>query len=231
MESTTSEVGIVAAASEKHCDLHDPARLVIAELQHRVRNVLSLVQCLANQTQSTTVDGYRRALIARIANLSDAYELVERTKGSPVLLTELMQRTLKPYMSSLEDRIDASGPEVELDPHLALPLHMVFHELATNASKHGAFGALSGRVQIRWELCLNGADQKLALQWVECDGPEVTEPRHVGFGLALLKSVMANATVDLDFAPAGFVCRMLIVMRAPGECAEWRLANSVVPHP
>jgi two-component sensor histidine kinase len=183
--------------------------LLTAELQHRIRNLFTLVQCFINQTNSGTIDGYREALTERIGNLAAAHELVEHAYGHPISLVELVARTLKPYAGILEDRIQIKGPDIELGPRLSLALHMIFHELATNACKHGALTASSGRVEILWDQLFDGAGRKLAVQWSELNGPEVCEPKRKGFGLSLVTKALTNAQVELNFARTGLVCRIL----------------------
>jgi two-component sensor histidine kinase len=89
----------------------------------------------ANREQ---VNGYRAALIDRIGNLAAAHELIERARGHGISMAELVARTLKPYAETLDDRIQAKGPDIELRPQLCLALHMILYELATNACKYGA---------------------------------------------------------------------------------------------
>ena len=89
-------------------------------------------------------------------------------------------------------------------------LHMIFHELATNACKHGALASASGRVQISWDQHLDGSDRKLAIHWSELNGPEVCEPKRKGFGLSLVTKALANAQVDLNFERTGLICRLLV---------------------
>jgi two-component sensor histidine kinase len=197
-------------------DAGEPSRpdasldLLVRELQHRIRNLLTVVQCLVCQTESSTADGYRDALTGRISALSDAYGLVEGACDHRVALADLLKRTLKPYAEVRRGRIRAAGPEVVLEPPLALSLHMAFHELATNASKHGALTSTSGVVEVRWDLFLNGDDRTLAVQWREYGGPEVCKPLHKGFGLRLISKLLSGAKVEMEFAPAGLLCRLLI---------------------
>src|ERR1700754_3762274 len=166
--------------------------LVVRELQHRIRNLLTVVQCLVRQTDAPTTDEYRTALSARLANLSDAYNLIERKRFHRISLTALLEQTLKPYAGFRPDRICAGGPDVELEPKLALSLNMAFHELATNASKHGALSARCGRVEALWELVPGATGRTLAMQWRERGGPEVREPDRRGFGLRLITKVLAD---------------------------------------
>jgi two-component sensor histidine kinase len=189
----------------------DPSlNLLVGELQHRIRNLLTVVQCLVSQTVSLSAEEYRAALSVRIASLSDAYNLIDRTYAHKISLVELLEQTLKPYAAVRKDRIRAAGPDVELEPRLALSLHLVLHELVTNASKYGALTSTSGKVEVLWELLSDDSGRRLALQWRERGGPEVREPDQMGFGLRLVKKVLKNAQVGLSFDRAGFVCQMLM---------------------
>lgn len=184
--------------------------LLVRELQHRIRNLLTVVQCFVLNTEANTADDYREALTARIATLSDAYNLIESAREHRVALAELLERTLKPHSMLPSDRILLAGPDIILEPRFALSLHMIFHELATNASKHGALTSTSGVVEVIWDILTDDSNQALTVQWRERGGPEVTKPRHKGFGMRLISKVLSGAQVDMDFAPAGLVCRLLV---------------------
>jgi len=193
-----------------HSKLDASLELLVRELQHRIRNLLTVVQCFVNNTEASTADDYRVALMARIVNLSEAYNLIESARENRVSLAELLERTLMPHATLLKDRILVSGPDIVLEPRLALSLHMIFHELATNASKHGALTSTSGAVEVLWDVRSDGEDHALAVQWREHGGPEVRKPRHKGFGLRLISKVLSGAQVEMDFAPAGLLCRLLV---------------------
>jgi two-component sensor histidine kinase len=204
--SEDAEIGLNWSAQR---DEHDtPQDLLIAELQNRLRNLLTLVEFLIIHTQSDTLDRYQSALVARMRNLAEAYELIDRCNGDPISLAEVLERTLKPYAAVFEGRIHAAGPDVDLEPRLGLALHLVFHELATNACKHGALSSSSGQVEVA-----SGVDSdqtNLVIQWSESGGAEVREPQHRGFGLNLLSKILGDAKVELRFKPTGLTCRILV---------------------
>jgi len=207
MRPTISD-SLEAASAFPHLDVTHSKRdasleLLVGELQHRIRNLLTVVQCFVKNTEASTADDYRVALTARIVNLSEAYNLIERARANRVSLAELLERTLMPHATFLKDRLFAAGPDIVLEPRLALSLHMIFHELATNASKHGALTSTSGAVEVLWDVRTDGEDHALAVQWREHGGPEVREPRHKGFGLRLISRVLSGAQVEMDFPPAG----------------------------
>ena len=202
---------ISAPCRETTAILHDDVspELLVRELQHRMRNLLSVVQCFVANTEATTADDYREALAARIATLSDAYDLIESGARS-VSLAELLERTLRPHSTLPNSRILLAGPDIILGPRLALSLHMIFHELATNADKHGALTSRSGVVEVLWDFVPRGDGQALALQWRERGGPEVTKPRRQGFGMRLISKALSGAKIDVDFARTGLLCRLLV---------------------
>jgi len=193
-----------------HSKLDASLELLVRELQHRIRNLLTVVQCFVNNTEASTADDYRVALMARIVNLSEAYNLIESARENRVSLAELLERTLMPHATFLKDRILVAGPDIVLEPRLALSLHMIFHELATNASKHGALTSTSGAVEVLWDVRSDGEDHALAVQWREHGGPEVRKPRHKVFGLRLISKVLSSAQVEMDFALTGLLCRLLV---------------------
>lgn len=217
----------VAAAARDHTIAREQQEasleLLVGELQHRIRNLLTVVQCFVSQTEAATADGFRAALTARIVALSDAHNQIEQARNHHISLTELLKRTLKPYASARNSQIYAAGPDVDLDSQLALALHMVFHELATNASKHGALASATGRVEVLWDFKPEGTEWTLAVQWSECGGPNVGKPQRTGFGLRLITKMLPDAQVTIDFDRSGLICRMLIkadssqIVSAPAE--------------
>jgi two-component sensor histidine kinase len=184
--------------------------LLVGELQHRIRNLLTVVQCFVSQTEAATADGFRAALTARIVALSDVHNQIEQAPNHHISLTELLERTLKPYASARHNQIYAAGPDIKLDSRLALALHMIFHELATNASKHGALASAAGRVEVQWDFKPKGTEWTLAIQWSERGGPSVGDPGPTGFGLRLITKVLPDAQVTIEFDRSGLICRMLI---------------------
>jgi two-component system, chemotaxis family, CheB/CheR fusion protein len=161
-------------------------RTLIAELNHRVKNMLTVAISIAEQTSksTTTVDGFKAAYVERLRAMSRSYELLSRENWTDAAMHELIVQELGPFG---EARFSVAGPQVRLKPPQAMSVGMILHELATNASKYGALSQPKGHVEIEWSV--NGApgDQRLELAWNEMDGPEVVTPGRLGFGMKLIE--------------------------------------------
>jgi two-component sensor histidine kinase len=184
--------------------------LLLGELDHRVRNLLMTIEAMVRQTQSKSVEDYRAKLIDRIADLYGFYQLTSRDDHM-LGLADLLEHTTRPY-SSGGARVRAVGPDLELEPSLALALNLVFHELAANASKYGSLSSPLGRVKIEWNIHnVPDGHRKLAIVWSEHGGPEVRPPQNRGFGSRLVQMALnAYGEARLEFNRTGLACFMLI---------------------
>lgn len=188
-------------------------RLLIHELNHRVKNTLALVQALALQSLKPGRDPMRAAndFQSRLAALAAAHDLLTREQWEGATLGELVASATRP-LARERGRIDAHGPEVEVTPKAAVSIVMALHELSTNATKYGALSDPAGHVAIRWSV----VDGRLRLEWRERGGPPVTPPRSRGFGIRMIERALASdltGEVLIDFDPAGLVC----IIDAPAE--------------
>jgi PAS domain S-box-containing protein len=181
-------------------------RLLVNELNHRVKNSLATVQSIAAQTLRTATDlsSARDALEARIISLARAHDLLTDRSWAAADLAAVVQRALEPFAI---DRFDITGPSLDLSPKHALAFSLALHELATNAAKYGALSQAGGRVRVNWV----GKDHRVSLTWREVDGPPVTPPERRGFGSRLLeagiKRDLAGST-HLDYARDGVRCTL-----------------------
>ncbi|MEA3002416.1 MAG: hypothetical protein QOH81_1204 [Sphingomonadales bacterium] len=184
-------------------------RLLVNELNHRVKNTLALVQGLALQSfrDGRPAEEARAAFQERLAALAAAHDLLTRESWEGATLTQLVEGAIG-HHNEAGRRIDMAGAEVTLGPKAAVSLVMALHELATNAAKYGALSVPGGRVALRWTL--DGGD-RLRLEWRETDGPEVRPPETRGFGLRMIERALSadlGAAVHIDFEPSGLVCRI-----------------------
>jgi two-component sensor histidine kinase len=189
----------------------EDAALLLHEANHRIRNMLAMIEAVMRQTQSESVESYRAKVLSRISGFGQFHEVVGCWAGRNIAFADLLRQTMAPYCTR-ESQVCASGPDVDLQPGLALALHLVFHELATNASKYGALTLSAGRVTVGWDLhATGGAGPKLAIVWTERGGPEVTYPQRRGFGSRVItRALDGYGEVQLHFHPTGVACYMLV---------------------
>jgi two-component sensor histidine kinase/PAS domain-containing protein len=174
-------------------------RLLINELNHRVKNTLATVQSLVLQTLRGAADlaSARTAVSARIIALAEAHDLLTSRSWSGADVAEVVERAIAPFAAG---QFTVEGPSLDLPPKEALALSLALHELATNAAKYGALSRPEGRVELRWR----ARDGELHLEWRESGGPPVAPPVRRGFGTRLLEDGLSQTR--LDFAPGGVVC-------------------------
>jgi two-component sensor histidine kinase len=183
-------------------------RLLIDEINHRVKNTLGTVQSIArlSRTSARDLDQYVDAFEGRLLALSEAYNLLTENNWVGAHLDAVVKRTLAPFAGS--DRLRISGPDILLPPKLALALSATLQELSTNAAKYGAFSVASGRLQISWAVDASGP---VRLNWIESDGPQVSPPTRRGFGTKMIGSIFggeAGWSVSQEFDPAGLRCTL-----------------------
>jgi len=182
-------------------------KLLMAELDHRVKNTLANIEALVIQTslKAGTLSGFVEGLAARIQSMSKAHSLLSQSRWEGVSIHSLLMEELDPYNRE-RPAFEINGPDFVLTSKSALALSLAIHELATNAVKYGALSCAEGRVSIRWTLSENSG---LNLSWIESGGPPVSEPTHRGFGSTLIERALAMETDGksiLHYLPGGVVC-------------------------
>jgi two-component sensor histidine kinase len=209
-ELSRGEAQLAASlAKEKRATEHQ--RLLIDELNHRVKNTLATVQSMASQTLRTadTPQDAKVALETRLLALSRAHDVLTQENWEGANLTEVVSNALDPYQIHGESRLRVRGPGIRLTPRMALALAMALHELATNAVKYGALSNKSGTIEVAWAVLNGAAPPRLTLTWREEGGPLVTPPRRRGFGSRLIERTLAQdleGQVEITFPTTGVVC-------------------------
>jgi PAS domain S-box-containing protein len=199
----------VDITDRKRAELH--LRLLVNELNHRVKNSLATIQAIAGQTfhAARSLPQAQEAFSARIVALAEAHDLLTRENWEGADLLDLLGR--------LEDlhggpgRFTTEGGSVRLSPRMALSLSMALHELATNAVKYGALSTTLGQVRISWTVTPGEGHPRLVLTWTESGGPPVSPPTRRGFGSRLIERGLAaelSGEAHIDFRPDGVVCRI-----------------------
>ena len=189
----------------------DRQRILVAELDHRVKNALATVSSIVSHTGvgNRSVTDFVAALEGRVRSMAATHELLSAHWWQGVSLTELVRCELAPYAA--RNNTELSGPEVVLRAEAGQAMAMVLHELATNAAKYGALSTKKGRVSIRWNRRHNGHPPPLVLEWLESSGPPVVTPKNLGYGTSTIRDLIPyefGGSVDLEFAPEGIRCRM-----------------------
>jgi two-component sensor histidine kinase len=186
-------------------------QLILEELDHRIKNLLTMVQAMAHQSmrRADLPEAARAAFFGRLAALSRAQEILLRNGDAPVGMRELAQTALSPFGTDAQVRLE--GPMMLLPSRAAIPIAMALHELATNAVKHGALSAEGGQVDLSWSCSGEGTEPAITLAWEERGGPPPREPDRRGFGLRLVEQslpVALGGRASIAFAPEGFRCRI-----------------------
>lgn len=182
--------------------------LVLGESAHRTRNILGVVQAIISTTLKgeRSIEQARDILTSRVAALARSQQNLSG-RDATTLLGQLVAEEIEGFSG----RVTTSGPDVVLSAASAQTFALILHELATNATKHGALSRPDGHVQMTWNIDLAGAAPLLRFEWREIGGPRVELPHSSGFGLAALSQMATlsfGATPNIDFAPDGFVYRI-----------------------
>jgi PAS domain S-box-containing protein len=188
-------------------------KLLIDELNHRVKNTLATVQSLITQTARSTDDigEFQKAVEGRILALSHAHNQLSERRWGDAELNHLLRSGLEPYLA--KGNVLLSGEPVRIAPQAALMISMAVHELATNAAKYGALSSTKGSIDLSWVVEANGAGPILRLRWHERNGPPVVRPTRKGFGTRLLErgieAELGGSTLT-EFAAAGVRCEIKV---------------------
>ncbi|MCJ9702334.1 MULTISPECIES: CheR family methyltransferase [unclassified Bradyrhizobium] len=190
-------------------------RLLLAELQHRVRNTLGVVRSIARRSAETssTVEEYASHLDGRLNAFARTQAMVTRDPEGGIDLEYLVVEELLAYNAHEGERIRVSGPKVRFQAKAAETFALAIHELATNALKYGALSQPSGRVEITWRIDEGRDPAELLFEWRERGGPQVKPPPRKGFGTELLERTLAfefKGQAALAFHPAGLECSITI---------------------
>ncbi len=193
-------------------------RLLLAELNHRVGNILTVVIALTQQTlrDGEPVARLREALVGRMEALSKAYQLISHKSWGEIDLAGLVNEQLAPHLTDTARGL-VQGPPVELQPGTSVTFGLILHELATNSVKHGALSNDTGTVTVTWSLAEAADAAFLELSWQEHGGPRARKPTRQGFGSQLIQGQVTHAlggTLAQSYAPEGYSALLRIPMDA-----------------
>ncbi|GLK54880.1 PAS domain S-box-containing protein [Methylopila capsulata] len=196
--SVSRDITALKDSEERH-------KLLAAELNHRIKNLLTLVQAIVGQTLRAGGDAARAfhaQISERLVALAKAQDSLMKTTSAEADLDALARSVLMPH--GLEERVRVEGPPVRLADRAAMAFALAVHELATNATKYGALSTESGRVEITWRF----EDGLLRFEWRESGGPPVSPPTRRGFGSHVIERALSgylSGEAKIDYRPEGVV--------------------------
>jgi len=188
------------------------------EVDHRAKNVLTVVQSLVRLTRAPNIEKYVTAIEGRINALARSHVLLSMSHWQGADLSEILEKELSPYNTTANERFTIEGPPTLLNPAAAQSLTLVFHELATNAAKYGSLSTPEGRLTVKFEL----HSGTVVLHWLEQGGPSVKVPKSIGFGTTLISISMKNLQGEAEFnwGYGGMKCKLTMPRQEEPEKAN-----------
>ena len=206
-------VGIVRDITERR-QAHDREQILAREVDHRAKNLLTVVQSIVQLTRADGFDQFRSAVSGRIQALARAHSLLAASRWEGADLSTLVDEELAPF-AGVARRIHVEGPPVKLRPAAAQSVALILHELITNAVKYGALSVDGGLVDLQWRL-VRADEECLGLRWCERGGPAVQAPDHRGFGTTVIRASVERqlgGKLQYDWSVEGLRCDIWLPAR------------------
>ena len=235
---------VTDAAAQERASANERQELLIAELNHRVRNILGLIRGLVAQTKSgvESTEDFAAVIGGRIQALARAHDQITVKSWGPGALLDLLTAEFDAYIEDSADRVRLEGPDALLEPQAFSTVALVIHEMVTNAAKYGGLKEKVGRVEVRWSFDM---DDRLVIRWAEQGGPAVQVPQRRGFGSTIIERSIPyelKGEAELQYALAGVKARFVVPAAyvtlantkqtapgtEPGERAEGRLTGEAL---
>jgi light-regulated signal transduction histidine kinase (bacteriophytochrome) len=216
-----------ALAEDERSHARQRQELLIDELNHRVRNILSLIRGVITQSKdpSHTIDSFTEVVGGRIQALARAHDQITADKWGPASFSSMLQAEAGAYLTNGADRVILKGPEILLEPHAFTTVALVIHEMITNSAKYGSLSDRRGRVNVATAVDPSG---RLVIDWSEHGGPLVRQPARRGFGSTVIESSIRHdlqGDVELTYAATGLRARFTI------PPAQFRVSADAAPAP
>ena len=197
--------------TEAHKLAEQQIRLLMNEVNHRSKNVLSVVTAIAQQTAATSPQEFVKKFSSRVQAVAVNHDLLVKSQWRSIDARELISGQLAHFGDLLGSRILVGGPPVRFSSAAAQSIGMVVHELSTNTVKYGALSGEEGRIDIRWQIDNGAVEPIFSLCWVEHDGPPIVAPTHRGFGTTVVTKMVEmglDGETDLSYASTGLIWRL-----------------------
>jgi two-component sensor histidine kinase/CheY-like chemotaxis protein len=197
--------------TEAHKQAEEQIRLLMNEVNHRSKNLLSVVTAIAQQTATSSPQEFVKKFSSRVQALAVNHDLLVKSQWRSIDASELIGGQLAHFGDLVGKRILFDGPPIRVSSAAAQSIGMVVHELSTNTVKYGALSGELGRIEIVWEIDRNSADHVFSICWTERDGRPVAAPTHRGFGTTVVTK-MVEMSLDgqtvLDYSSTGLIWRL-----------------------
>jgi two-component sensor histidine kinase/DNA-binding response OmpR family regulator len=200
--------------------------LLAEEVDHRARNVVTVVQSILRLTRADCIENYIAAVDGRIGALSNAHRLLAGSRWEGADLLKLVEEEIAPYRVDGDAKVSICGPAVLLAPAMAQTIALALHELVTNAAKYGALSTKAGHVTLTWE----ARHDSIELNWVESNGPKIEPPKTRGYGTRVFSGGIERqlgGVIDFDWHPDGLRCK-LVIPRNKAKLNGLRIARAPV---
>jgi PAS domain S-box-containing protein len=210
--------GILQDITERKAH-EEQIHLLMREVNHRAKNMLSLVQAIARHTAARDPEDFIGCFTERIQALAANQDLLIRNEWQGVDVEDLVRAQLAHFADLVGSRIDVDGPKLRLNATAAQAIGLALHELATNAGKYGALSTDRGRVNVCW----GTVGDVLTMSWTERDGPPVSAPKRRGFGTTVIETMAKHSLdgeIDLDYAPSGVIWRLVCPAKSAQSTME-----------
>lgn len=188
-------------------------RLLVSELEHRVKNTLATIQAIATQTfgRGRSINEELSAFTGRLQAMGHMHELLVAEDWKAADIHEIVERSVQNFQDGNGAVIRFQGPMLSFRAKAALALSLALHELCTNAAKYGALSAAGGQIEITWRIDRSTGTPRFCFEWTETGGPPVRAPRRRGFGTLMIERALAaelNADVHINYAKTGLICQI-----------------------
>ncbi|MDB5659709.1 MAG: putative two-component sensor histidine kinase protein [Cypionkella sp.] len=189
-------------------------QVLLAEMDHRGKNLLAMIQAIARRTFSRTEgEPEMRVFSGRLQAIGEANSMLRRENWQSAALEDLAKGAITPFVHPSSHRVSLSGPNLSLQSDVVLPFSMAVHELCTNAVKYGALSNETGTISMEWQIVPSPAGENLLITWQERGGPTVAIPQKRGFGSSVIEQILSSnigGKAELVYDPQGLVCRMTL---------------------
>lgn len=196
----------VVERTEAHRQAEEQVRLLMTEVNHRSKNILSVVMAVAQQTAASTPQEFVKRFSNRVQALAVNHDILVKSQWRNIEVSELVRGQLAHFGDLIGLRILVDGPPLRLSSSAAQSIGMAIHELSTNTVKYGALAKEGGSIEITWQVDASGAESIFSIRWIEQGGPAVVAPTHRGFGTTVITRMIEmglDGETDLDYSPSG----------------------------